>query len=211
MLKHYSKIFRLGETIGWSTKHNKLRPKSYGLLSATIGTLAQQLRTMTDDELLRKYRFILIDETHERDLQTDMTIYMLKNLLLRNENNINCPFVVLMSATFEPQSFIDYFNLSLNDNFIWCRGETAGFDEMWNWNEGRTVNNYPQSAATVVEKIVTENPDDDPQRADILIFMPGKAEFIDTEQWLNKLNAKLAEQNKKVFSLVQIDSQAVQT
>lgn len=211
MLKHYSSFFVRGETIGWSTKYNKLRPKSYGLLSATIGTLTQQLQTLADDELMRKYRFILIDETHERDLQTDMTLYMLKNFLLRNQNNPNCPFVTLMSATFDPQSFIDYFNLSLNDNFIWCRGETAGFDEMWDWNDDRTVNNFPQSAAAVVEKIVKENPNDDPATADILIFMPGKSEFVQTADWLHKLNKKLAEAGEKVFSLLQIEARAIQT
>lgn len=209
MLKHYSKILRAGETIGWSTKHNKLRPKYHGLLSATIGTLAQQLRTLTDEEIIAKYRFILIDETHERDLQTDMTIYMLKNLLERNKNNINCPFVALMSATFEPQSFIEYFGLKLTENFIWCRGETAGFDEMWDWNESRTVNNYTQAAAIVVEKIITENPNDDPSKADILIFMPGKAEFKETAKYLQAVNEKLAADSKTVFSLIQIDGPAV--
>lgn len=211
MMKHYSSIFRLGENIGWSTKNNKLRPRSFGLLSATIGTLAQQLRTMTDEEIMRKYRFILIDETHERDLQTDMTIYMLKNLLVRNASNPQCPFVVLMSATFDPQSFIDYFGVRLEDNFIWCRGETAGFDEIWDWNEGRTVNNYPQAAATVVERILKENPNDDPATADILIFMPGRAEFMETNKHLEGLNKRLASAGASPFSLLNIDGVAVQT
>lgn len=212
IMKHYSKVLRLGESIGWSTKFNKLRPKSVGLLSATIGTLAQQLRTATDEQIMKKYRFILIDETHERDLQTDMTIYMLKNLLLRNQNNTACPFVVLMSATFDPKSFLEYFKVPLLSNFIWCVGETAGFDEIWDWNGGRTVNNYPQAAASVVEKIITENPKDDPARADILIFMPGKAEFKETERWLRQLNQKFAKESPHlVFSLLQIESTAVQT
>ncbi len=212
MLKHYSKILRLGDTIGWSTKFNKLRMTSVGLLSATIGTLAQQLRTLTDEELITKYRYILIDETHERDLQTDMTIYMLKNLLMRNQNNINCPFVVLMSATFDPQSFLDYFGVPLLTNFIWCVGETAGFDEMWDWNDGRTVNNYPQAAAQVVERIIRAAPGEDSARADILIFLPGAAEFKETERWLVKLNERLAgEDQRLVFSPLQIESIAVQT
>lgn len=211
MLKYYSKFLRLGETIGWSTKYNKLRPTSVGLLSATVGTLAQQLRTSSDEEIMKKYRFILIDETHERDLQTDITIAMLKNLLMRNRNNVNCPFVTLMSATFDPQSFLDYFKVSLRDNFIWCTGATAKIDEMWHWNEDRTVNNFPQAAAIVVEKIVTENPDDDPSRADILIFMPGKAEFKLVYEWLQKLNKKLADAGRPVLSILQIESVAVQT
>jgi len=211
ILKFNADILRLGETIGWSTGFNKLRPKVFGLLSATVGTLAQQLRSLTDDELISKYKIILIDETHERDLQTDMTIYMLKNFLMRNAHKVDCPFVSLMSATFDPDSFLAYFNITAATNFIWCRGEAAGFDKMWEWNENRTVNDYPRAAATVVEKIVTENPDEGPFRADILIFMPGSVEISTTADWLRRINKKLAEEGKNVFLILRIDGDAVNT
>ena len=210
MLKHYSAILKKGDTIGWSTKYNKLKPTSHGLLSATIGTLTQQLKIMTDEQIMDTYRFILIDETHERDLQTDMTIYMLKNLLLRNQGNPLCPFVVLMSATFDPQSFLDYFSVRAEDNFIWCRGATARIDEMWDWNKGKSVHNFMQAAVTVCEKILTENPDDPSETADILIFMPGAAELGEVARGLAALNKKLAEAGKKVFSPLQVESRAVQ-
>lgn len=207
ILKHYSKILRLGETIGWSTKFNKLRPTKVGLLSATIGTLQQQLRVLTDAEVISKYKFILIDETHERDLQTDMTIYSLKNLLLRNKDNLECPFVVLMSATFDPTRFLAYFSLTLRDNFIWCGGAPNKIDEMWDWNGGRTVNNYPQAAANVVELIVNAAPDDPTPRADILIFLPGKGEFKETRKYLDPLNEKLAAKDLQM-SILELDSDA---
>ncbi len=210
IMKHNAKFMKLGETIGWSTKHNKLKPTNIGLLSATIGTLAQQLKVMKDEEICAKYRYILIDETHERDLQTDMTLYMLKNFLLRNVGNVNCPFVVLMSATFDHLPFLEYFKVPLMTNYIYCKGEAAGFDEMWDWNEGRTVNNHCRAAADVVERIVTQNEADDPARADILIFMPGAAEFAETRLWLDKLNVQLASKKKPVFSPLEINSEAQQ-
>lgn len=208
MLKHYSAILRLGDTIGWSTKYNKLRPKTAALLSATVGTLAQQLKSMTDDELMNHYQFILIDETHERDESTDLVIAGLKGLLKRQSNNPNCPFVAFMSATFDPDPLLTYFGVD-HRNFIWCTGETAGFDEMWDWNEGRTVNNYTQAASTVVERILRENPDDDPAKADILIFLPGAAEFTQAAEWLDKLNAAEAKAGRNVFSLLKIDGPSV--
>lgn len=190
MIANY-KFLRLGDNVGWSTGEDKVRPRAMGLLSATIGTLTQQLKTLSDDEIMRKYKFILIDETHERDLQTDMTIYMLKSLLQRQRANIACPFVVLMSATFEPDSFLKYFGIEKVSNFIWCRGEAAGFDEIWDWNAGRIVNNYPQAAATVIEKIIREGTDDAPERGDIFVFLPGAAEFRETTKYLDELNKKL--------------------
>ena len=44
------------------------------------------------------HRFIIIDEAHERSLGADMTVASLKSFLLRNANDVRCPFVILMSA-----------------------------------------------------------------------------------------------------------------
>ena len=211
MLKHYSRDFRLGETIGWSTKYNKLKPKSIGLLSATIGTLMQMLKVMTDDEIIESFAFILIDEVHERDLQTEMTITMLKNFILRNCSKPACPFVVLMSATFDPASFLTYFGLRAASNFIWCSGATAEIIEMWDWNNGRVVNDFMRGAATIVAEIIKTT--DDPARADIIIFMPGSAEFKETLYWLNALNEKNAKEGliSQIFAPLSINGIAVQT
>lgn len=210
ILVHNSKVLKLGENIGWSTKFNKvLTSTSVGLLSATIGTLTQQLRVMDDDDFIKKYRFILIDETHERDLNVDLAIYMLKNLLLRNQHRQDCPFVVLMSATFDPDGFLSYFGVKKATNFIWCVGEAAGFDKMWDWNEGRIVNNYPQAAANIVSKITHEGAGDEVGRGDILVFLPGAAEMKQTMQWMDKVNKQLADEGLPVFSPLQIDGDAV--
>lgn len=201
----YAQNLQMGVTIGWSTQFNKFRPRRHGLLSATIGTLMHQLRTMTDEEIMQTYRFILIDETHERDLQIDMTIYMLKNFLLRNQGDLRCPFVVLMSATFDPQKFLQYFGCA--DNFIWCEGRCFPIAENWGWNQDRVLNNYPQAAAEVVERVCRENPADG-VNGDILIFMPGMSEINTTAGWLSKVNARLAGDNLSVFSILRIDSLA---
>lgn len=204
----YGSFLKLGDTIGWSTRFNKLRAKAYGLTSATVGTLTQHLSAYTDEELIKMYRYILIDETHERDLETDMTIYMLKNFLRRNQDNPNCPFVVLMSATFDPKKFIEYFDLDPVDNFIWCEGRSVGIDEHWDWNQGRAVNNYPQAAAMAVEHIIRNNPDDESELGDILIFMPGRGEIIQTAEWLSKLNDQLAVDNIGLMSIMKVDSES---
>ncbi len=205
----YHKSLVLGTTIGWSTKNNKVKPNDLSLLVATIGTLADQLKTMTDSELCSRYQFILIDETHQRDIQTDITIFMLKNLLLRITNRPDCPFVILMSATFDQNKFLTYFNVPAETNFIEVEGSPFTKTEMWDWNEGRTVSDYTKAAVDVVRKIITENPDDDPSKADILIFLPGKAEMSDTLRYLNTYNAELAESGQKTFSPILIDGESV--
>lgn len=204
----YDKFLIPGDTIGWSTRFNKIRTKNNALLSVTIGTLTQQLSIYEDSEIIKLYRFIIIDETHERDLETDITLYMLKNFMIRNISNPKCPFIILMSATFDPSKFITYFDIDPYINYIWCEGRTIGYEQHWDWNEDRTLNNYTQAAADVVEKIIHENPEDNSEFSDILIFMPGRNEIKQTSERLSKLNEKLASENIGIMSIMKIDSEA---
>lgn len=206
----YGTFLTIGETVGWSTRFNKLRARRYGLLSATVGTLLRQLDVWTDEEIMTAYRFILIDETHERDLETDMVLMMLKNLLLRQADNPAAPFVVLMSATFEPEHFLQYYGLT-TDNYIWVEGRAFGIVQHWDWNSDRVINDYPRTAATIVGRIVRnedDNEPDEPERGDILIFMPGTAEINLCEKWLAGTNAALVAEGHAPVSVLKIDSMA---
>jgi len=220
----YPTFLKIGETIGWSTKFNKLRPRSPGILSATIGTLTQQLSIFDDDQIMALYKFILIDEVHERDLQTDMTLYMLKNFIIRNQNNIKCPFVVLMSATFDPYKFTQYFEVDPRENFIWCEGRSYGIASEWNWAGGKSFGSISFAAAAAVEKILQDDTGstsaavnaidksisteaNTAEMHDILIFMPGLGEIMDTATLLHRLNKQLAPQH--VLSILQVDSDSL--
>ena len=185
ILEHNPQM-RLGQNIGWSTKHDKLRSAQYGLLSATVGTLTQQLKSYSDEEIKARYKFILIDETHERDLHTDLCLMLLKKFLKRNQHSAECPFVVLMSATIDPGLFLRYFldvdsqsasggpesvasdttqdttsavsqQVESRKNFIHCRGEAAGFTEKW--PEG-VIHDYRKEIVKIVERISTNTASD---------------------------------------------------
>lgn len=177
MLANY-KFLRLEDNIGWSTKEDKLKPKRVGLLSATIGTLTAQLKSMSDDEIAAKYKFIMIDETHERSLETDMAMMMLKGLVTRMATKQECPFVVLMSATFDPDIFLKYYNLQQTTNFIWCVGEAAGQDVRY-INGERTHNDIIRGTIACINDIVTSGQADEPNRGDVLVFMPGNSEIVE--------------------------------
>lgn len=175
MLANY-KFLRLEDNVGWSTKEDKLKPKRVGLLSATIGTLTAQLKSMTDEEIAAKYRFIMIDETHERSLETDMAMAMLKGLVTRMRDKEQCPFVILMSATFEPESFLKYYGVPAATNFIWCVGEAAGQDLRLQ-NGERTHSDIIRGALACIEEILEKGTTDEPNRGDVLVFMPGGGEM----------------------------------
>lgn len=104
----YNKDLIMGDNIGYQTGTMNKRPRS-GILICTIGILTQFLKNQDDDEFMRKYAFILIDEVHQRSIDLDVTIFMLKKLLDRQWENPLCPTILLMSGTFDPQPFMKYF------------------------------------------------------------------------------------------------------
>ncbi|MCK9607788.1 MAG: hypothetical protein M0R33_15200 [Methylomonas sp.] len=174
-------FLRLGETIGWETKYNKLRPKSYAFHSLTVGTLLMQLQTLTDDEIIQRYRYILIDEVHTRDLTTDMTISMMHSFLNRQKDNPRCPFLLLMSATLEPTHMLAYFGGTLESNVIICEGQSYPRKTEWDWGKA-PVKNLSARIAETIAHIVELAPKEDANRADILVFLPGKAELADAKK-----------------------------
>ncbi|QKE50224.1 putative ATP-dependent RNA helicase kurz [Faustovirus] len=207
----YPKFLKLGESIGWSTKFDKIRPRTYGILYATIGTLQMQLKTYTDEEVMSRYRYILIDETHERDLQTDTTIYMLKNLLLRNAGNPRCPFVVLMSATFNPQHYLDYFGVAKDTNYIHVEGRTFEIKEHWGWMKANNITavKYPELATEAVKVIIRNGESDPSDQSDILIFMPGEGEIKETTRCLHKYNEQLYAETGRAIIIVAVSSKSM--
>ena len=54
---------------------------------------------------------LIIDEVHERDVNTDFTLTLLKRMLLRPSSSDKVPRLVLMSATSTSDLFVNYFTI----------------------------------------------------------------------------------------------------
>jgi HrpA-like RNA helicase len=78
------------------------------ILFMTTGIFLMRLVNQPDS--LRKYTHIIMDEVHERDLDIDFSLVVLKHLLGKMENfGLNFK-LVLMSATFNIELFANYFS-----------------------------------------------------------------------------------------------------
>ncbi len=172
------------EIVGFQTGPVSNRPRA-GLTYATSGVLAAQIGRDDDAEIMSRYRVIVFDEAHERSLQSDMALMLLRNFYERNAGNERLPFLILTSATFDPTRYAEYFGVG-PANVVEVGGRAFPIEEHW---PAAGTNDYPAEAAAVAARIHEEHADP-PGRGDILIFVPGAFESLAVRVALAKANQK---------------------
>ena len=197
---------KLGTTVGYQSGPFNDKPMS-GLIYSTAGILLMQLQKWADDEIMEKYKFIIIDEAHERSLEIDCLLMYLKKFMLRNITNPRIPFVLLASATLPVEKYKAYFGID-NDNIIGVTGRAYPIKDIY--MKTHTLNYY-KTAVEIVKNIHEKNQTDDESEADILVFLPGKSEIDKIYIELTKLNFNYITPNSKIrpFKLLQIDREAI--
>jgi HrpA-like RNA helicase len=191
----------LSRTVGYHTGPFSERSRS-GLLYATSGILMTQLRHHSDAEIMERYRFILIDEAHERSTDSDMVLMMLRNFYARNIGNKMLPFLILTSATYNPILYSEYFGIG-PDNIIEITGRAQPIEVRW---PKTGVNDFPIAAAETAIMIHEENMSDLPYQADVLIFLPGISEIT---RAADRLNESLGRFTTNPYMVIIIDSVSI--
>lgn len=92
---------KLGETIGCMVRGQVSVSEETSVLFCTTGVVLQRLR---EDPNLRGVTHVIVDEVHERSLDSDLLL-----LLLKKTSNVK---IILMSATIEAAKFLSYFGTS---------------------------------------------------------------------------------------------------
>lgn len=107
------KVTRLGGMVGYTVRFDDTSSPETLIKYLTDGML---LREILSDELLLRYKVIVLDEAHERTLRTDMLFGMIKNIQrIRKEKadqgqDIQELKIVIMSATLDAEKFSEFFN-----------------------------------------------------------------------------------------------------
>lgn len=134
--------------IGYQTKSINRSPIK-GIIFMTVGILLKHFKLMSDEEIINTYMFIIIDEFHERTLDIDSLLFYIKRFLDRNYDNPNCPIIILMSATFEKKSYIEYFNIP-EKHYIEVKGVNFPKKHIYETNN---VNNLIERTIEIVKNI----------------------------------------------------------
>ncbi|XP_033127174.1 ATP-dependent RNA helicase A-like isoform X2 [Anneissia japonica] len=91
----------LGYSTGYSVRFDSIKPRPMGsIMFLTVGTLLRKLEAG-----LRGISHVVVDEIHERDLNTDFLLVVLREMSKANPDLR----IILMSATIDIKLFSNYF------------------------------------------------------------------------------------------------------
>ena len=104
LAKHVSQEMNveLGEELGYSVGRSVKCSRNTKILYMTDHALLNECIT---DHILSKYSCVLVDEAHERSINTDMLLAFIKQCLPHRKDLK----IIIMSATIEPELFVMYF------------------------------------------------------------------------------------------------------
>ena len=167
----------------------------------TDGTLLQEIKT---DPMLTHYSVLMVDEAHERSLNIDFILGLLKSIL-KARNDFK---VIISSATINAQGFADYFD---GAPVVHIETQTYPVDI---FHEPPAVENDDEALGLKIVELVARQvaaKDKGKAAGDILVFLPGEKVIKDSTMalassafarklWVIPLYGRLSgEEQERVF------------
>ncbi|KAJ1941464.1 DEAH-box RNA helicase prp16, partial [Linderina pennispora] len=150
---------RLGDEVGYAIRFEDCTSRRTRLKYMTDGVLLREALTRTD---LSQYSAIIMDEAHERTLNTDVLLGLLRRLAAQRRDLK----LIVTSATMDAQRFADFFG---NAPVFTIPGRTFPVEVMFSKS---ACEDYVDSAVRQVLTIHLSQP-----VGDILVFMTGQEDI----------------------------------
>jgi pre-mRNA-splicing factor ATP-dependent RNA helicase DHX15/PRP43 len=171
----------LGEEVGYKYKGSSKISDKTKLIYLTDGLLLSTISS--GDKYLDDYSGVIIDEAHERNIQIDLLLKLLKEIVLHRPKFK----LIIMSATINAEVFNKYFNIKgIKYGEIEVSGSTTfPIQKIWS-DTNINNNNYLKIAIEKCNEILKKN-----ENKDIIIFVPTQNDTINGCQLITENNKQL--------------------
>lgn len=194
--------------IGYKHGSERQISKRAKIIYATEGILVREI--IADiDKFAKKYKYLIIDEVHERNLETDILLAISK-YLLNSRTDIR---IIVMSATFDPLAYAKYFDVDKQNIFEIAGTNSKITDYYIDSNE--VIDNYINKTCELAINIHEQNQYDltTPSSVrDIIIFVDGMRTISNIRAQLTKilLEKVKIDQNKYQISILDLHSKSTE-
>ncbi len=151
---------RPGDLFGWHVRFERQANRNTRVLAVTPGIL---LRMLQDDPYLESTGVVVFDEFHERGLETDLALGLVRLVQANVRPELK---VVVMSATLQAASVSAYLS-----GCPVITSEGRSFPVEIRYEPKREGNRWPFATAKAIAGVLDENP------GDVLAFLPGLGEI----------------------------------
>ncbi|CBK22886.2 uncharacterized protein [Blastocystis hominis] len=164
----------LGETVGYSVHFDYNFNRNGKMTQIKYMTDKELLREMTHNPMLNNYSVIMVDEVHERTIQNDVLLGLLKKII-RKRQDLR---IIISSASLDVNLYKHYFqdveysrshDLLKPYTILTVQGRQYPVNIFY---ASSPVSNYVYTAASTVISIHNSS-----IRGDILVFLPGEDEI----------------------------------
>ncbi|MDB5296920.1 MAG: ATP-dependent helicase HrpA [Phycisphaerales bacterium] len=165
---------QLGHAVGYKVRfHDQTRPETYVKLM-TDGILLAEAQ---GDRFLSAYDTLIIDEAHERSLNIDFLLGLLKGLLPRRPELK----LIITSATIDPKRFSDHFG---GAPMVEVSGRTYPVEVRYEPAEEADEDSEDLATEDAICRATDELAREGP--GDVLVFLAGEREIRETAEALRK-------------------------
>lgn len=151
---------KVGTTVGYTVRFEDVTSRATRVKYMTDGML---LREALLDPLLRRYKVVLLDEAHERTVNTDVLLGLLKVVLTKRPDDFR---LVVMSATLNAAHMAGYFK---GAQICYVKGRQFPVNIMYT---PVPEDSYVDASLTTVLQVHCDSPP-----GDILVFLTGQEEI----------------------------------